>query len=107
MRVKLRLVALVVPLAAVAAGCGATGGGTARAARVPDVTYEPLDAAEDALDANGLRYDAVGGGVFGIVVRSHWTVCRQVPAGGTLARQVTLYVARDCTSPPSDRDEDD
>jgi hypothetical protein len=97
MRVKLRLLALVVPLAAAAAGCGVVSE-TRRPARVPDVTYEPLDAAEDTLDAEGLRYDAVGGGLFGIVVRSHWTVCRQVPTEGTLARHVTLYVARDCAS---------
>lgn len=95
MRVKLRLAALLLPIAVVAAACGAVGRPT-RAARVPDVTGEPLDAAEHTLDADGLRYDAVGGGLFGIVVRSHWTVCTQVPAGGTLARHVTLYVARDC-----------
>ena len=72
------------------------------------MTLEPLDAAEDALDARALRYDVAGGGLFGIVVRSRWTVCNQVPAGGTLARHVTLYVARSCAAEPSsDRDEDE
>ncbi len=74
-------------------GCGSSG---RTAARVPDVTQQPLDAAQDALDAEGLRYDTVGGGLFGIVVRSHWTVCSQEPRAGTVAEQVTLYVARDC-----------
>jgi len=97
MRMKLRPISLVLPLAAVAAGCGVVGG-PAHAVRVPDVTGEPLDAAEDTLDTRGLGYDTRGGGLFGIVIRSHWTVCSQVPAGGTLARQVTLYVARECAS---------
>ncbi len=99
--------ALPLPLAAVvlAAGCGSP---TRRTALVPDVTREPLDAAENAPDARDLRYDVVGGGLFGIVVRSHWTVCKQVPLGGTLGRHVTLSVARSCTSPePSDWDEDE
>ncbi len=77
-------------------GCGSSSG---PAAKVPDVTQQPLDAAADALEAKGLRYDTVGGGLFGIVVRSHWTVCRQAPRSGTLARHVTLYVARHCAEP--------
>jgi hypothetical protein len=60
------------------------------------VTMEPLNAAEDDLDAKGLSYDTVGGGLFGIIARSHWTVCKQVPAAGRRAGHVTLYVARDC-----------
>jgi hypothetical protein len=87
---------LAIPLLAVAVGCGAS---SRRAAPVPDVTLEPLNAAEDALDARGLGYRAVGGGTFGIVVRSHWTVCKQVPKPGTRARNVTLFVARACPAP--------
>jgi hypothetical protein len=90
--------AAMLPLLVVAAGCGSS---SRRAAPVPDVTLEPLNAAEDTLDAAGLGYRAVGGGAFGIVVRSHWTVCRQAPKPGTRAPSVTLYVARACppTSP--------
>jgi beta-lactam-binding protein with PASTA domain len=77
----------------VAVGCGSS---SRRAAPVPDVTLEPLNAAEDTLDAHGLGYNAVGGGAFGIVVRSHWTVCKQVPEAGIRSRSVTLYVARAC-----------
>ncbi len=63
---------------------------------MPDVTLEPLNSAEDTLDASGLSYTAVGGGAFGIVVRSHWIVCKQVPRAGERTRSVTLYVARTC-----------
>ena len=76
---------------------------------MPDVTLQPLNAAEDTLDAKGLGYQAVGGGLFGIVVRSHWMVCRQSPRPGLPARSVTLYVARSCAAPPypvPDRDDD-
>ena len=64
-------------LALLLAGCGST-----EPKAVPDVSGRSLDVAEDTLDRAGLRYDAVGGGAFGIVVRSHWTVCKQNPAPG-------------------------
>jgi len=76
------------------AACGST-----RAKAVPDVTGEQLGSAEDTLDAAGLRYRTVGGGTFGIVVRSRWTVCRQSPAPKARAKSVTLFVARSCTVP--------
>jgi hypothetical protein len=94
---RMRALAIVPVLALVlllATGCGSSS--PRPAARVPDVTMKSLDAAEDELDAAGLEYDAKGGGLFGIVVRSHWTVCRQEPAAGLKARHVTLYVARHC-----------
>ena len=78
------------------AGASACGG---HATAVPDVTGERLDAAEDALDAAGLRYRTVGGGTFGIVIRSRWIVCRQSPAPKRVARSVTLFVARSCSVP--------
>jgi beta-lactam-binding protein with PASTA domain len=74
--------------------CTACGG--ARARPVPNVAGLRLDVAENALDAKDFRYRAVGGGAFGIVVRSHWIVCRQRPAERTEATSVTLYVARSC-----------
>lgn len=73
------------------AGCGAT-----KPTAVPDVVGQRLDAAQATLDATGLRYETIGGGALGIVVRSHWTVCRQTPAPGTKARSVTLFAARSC-----------
>jgi hypothetical protein len=78
----------------VTAACGST-----RAKAVPNVTGEQLNAAEDSLDAAGLRYHTVGGGTFGIIVRSRWTVCRQAPAPTTRAKMVTLFVARSCNVP--------
>ena len=75
------------------AGCGAT---VPKA--VPDVTGQRLDMAQDTLDATGLRYSTVGGGAFGIVVRSHWVVCRQTPRARARATSVTLYVGRVCPS---------
>lgn len=76
-----------------------TGCGAARARPAPNVVGERLDAAEDTLDAEGLRYQAVGGGTFGIVVRSHWIVCRQQPAAPSTTTSVTLVVGRSC--PPA------
>lgn len=83
------MIGLVLPL-------GATACGSTRAAAVPDVKGERLDAAESNLDASGLRYHVVGGGAFGIVVRSHWLVCRQSPRPPATAVSVTLYVERAC-----------
>lgn len=88
--------ATIVVLSAVAlAGCGS---GSSSPKRVPDVVGLNLKAAEDELDSRDLRYDAIGGGTFGIVVRSRWQVCRQRPAGGKRAAKVILYVARACTA---------
>jgi hypothetical protein len=76
------------------AGCGSS---STEPKRVPNVVGMNLKAAEDRLDGRGLRYEAVGGGTFGIVVRSRWAVCRQRPVAGKRAERVTLYVARTCT----------
>jgi hypothetical protein len=76
-----------------------TACGTGRVRPAPNVTGERLDAAENTLDAEGLRYRAVGGGAFGIVVRSHWTVCRQRPAAPAETTSVTLVVGRSCPVP--------
>lgn len=88
------IVLSAVSLLVFAAGCASSDHGTT--ARVPNVTMEPLNAAEDELDTRGLAYDVVGGGLFGVIVRSHWTVCKQAPAGGRRSAHVTLYVARNC-----------
>jgi beta-lactam-binding protein with PASTA domain len=80
--------------AALVLACAACGG--ARARPVPNVAGLRLDVAENTLDAKSFRYRTIGGGVFGIVVRSHWIVCRQRPSGRTEAKSVTLFVARSC-----------
>ena len=65
---------------------------------VPNVTGQELDHAEATLRAGGLHYKVFGGGVFGVVVASDWTVCSQKPSGGTKASSVNLVVARSCSS---------
>ena len=70
-----------------------------RPATVPEVTGERLDVAENTLDAAGLHYHAVGGGAFGIILPSRWTVCREIPGPGALATEVTLVVEHSC--PPA------
>ncbi len=87
-----RIAAIAIAALALA-GCGS---GPSEPKRVPSVVGMNLKAAEDRLDDRGLRYEAVGGGTFGIVVRSRRAVCRQRPAAGKLAANVTLYVARAC-----------
>jgi hypothetical protein len=82
--------ALVIALAALLAGCG----GTAQPKRVPNVRGERLDVAEARLDARGLDWEEVGGGTFGVVVRSHWYVREQIPAPGRKATTVRLVVER-------------
>ena len=84
---------------AIAVAAFLTGCGSAHARPVPDVTGERLNVAEDRLDAVGLRYEASGGGLFGVVVRSNWTVCRQSPAPRRKATSVLLSVARSCWIP--------
>jgi beta-lactam-binding protein with PASTA domain len=81
------------------AGCG-----KASPKAVPDVTGRQLDAAEASLDGLGLRHSVVGGGSFGVAVRSNWQVCEQHPSPGITASEVKLVVARSCDLvPPSSR----
>ena len=72
-------VSIVVLAALVLAGCGSK---TVESKPLPDLVGMNLRAAEDDLDSRGLDHDAVGGGSFGIVVRSNWQVCRQEPVAG-------------------------
>ena len=74
----------------------ACGGQAPRVQRIPDVRGERLDVAEARLRDRGLDYEELGGGTFGIFVRSHWEVCDQHPRPGTHGRKVQLIVDRDC-----------
>lgn len=93
MRVKSSLASAVSVLAL--AGCGSSEPKT-----VPDLRHERLDVAEERLDGLGLEYEEVGGGAFGIIVRSEWEVCRQEPAPGKKATTVRLIVDRYCPPEP-------
>ena len=87
----MRLAALIL-VTALVAGCGGAG----RPKRVPDVRGERLDLAEARLEARGLRWEEIGGGAFGVIVRSNWYVDEQIPKPGKRATTVRLVVERGC-----------
>jgi hypothetical protein len=91
-RVNPRVRYLLPLLALILAGCG----GRPEPKRVPDLRGERLDFAEDRLDALGLEWEEFGGGNLGILVRSRWVVCAQIPAPGKRATTVRLVVDRWC-----------
>lgn len=86
---------IAVLTALVLAGCGSR---SVESKPLPDLVGMNLRAAEETLDSRGLDHDAIGGGSFGIIVRSNWRVCRQDPVAGKTAKGVTVYVARRCTA---------
>ena len=87
-------------MAATLAGVGLLAAGCGHEPhRVPNVTGERLDVAQEELESAGLGYDTEGGGAFGVVVRSHWIVCRQQPKAGAVAVSVRLIVDRSCPTP--------
>jgi hypothetical protein len=79
---------------AVDEGSSSNSNSSGGAERVPDLVGERLDVAEDELDGLGIRYEEIGGGTFGIVVRSNWEVCETRPKSGARADSVKLIVAR-------------
>ena len=98
---EILVAALVVGAAAAAAGAVLAGiGGPAEPKVVPRVVGQRLDVAVANMDAHGLSHRTVGGGTFGVVVRSHWQVCSQVPRPGMKAAEVKLIVERACPSVP-------
>jgi hypothetical protein len=50
---------------------------------LPNLVGERLDVAERKLKQQGITFKEVGGGLFGIVVRSNWEVCETDPGAGT------------------------
>jgi hypothetical protein len=82
--------ALLIAFVALLAGCGET----AEPRRVPNVRYERLDVAEARLDARGIGWEEIGGGTFGVIVRSNWYVSEQIPKPGAKATTVKLVVER-------------
>jgi hypothetical protein len=66
---------------------------------VPNLLGKRLDVAENTLHEAGLTYKEIGGGLFGIVVRSGWTVCETEPAPEAAIKaggRVKLIVSRSC-----------
>jgi beta-lactam-binding protein with PASTA domain len=90
------LVSLLLVVAA--AACG-----SAEPKLVPGVTGLDLRTAEARLDARGIDHAVSGGGTFGVLLRSRWQVCEQIPAGGAMASEVALVVERSCSRVPATR----
>ena len=66
---------------------------TAKAKTVPKVTNLSLPAAERKLRKDGIGYKTKGGGIFGIVIKSDWGVCGQIPSAGSRVKgKVELIV---------------
>jgi hypothetical protein len=71
----------------------------ARQTTVPNMIGERLDVAKDELREVGLRSRVIGGGTFGVIVESNWTVCQTEPGAGAGAQKgdrVELIVDRAC-----------
>jgi beta-lactam-binding protein with PASTA domain len=73
-------------------GCGGADG------PVPDVTGKRLDVAKSELKDAGFDTEEIGGGTFGIVAESNWTVCETEPGPGESGGgKVKLIVDRECS----------
>ena len=82
---------ILLALVGVVAGCGAAQ------APVPNVVGERLDVAKSAMGDAGYDTESLGGGTFGVVDESNWTVCETRPgAGATDSGMVKLVVDRTC-----------
>jgi hypothetical protein len=65
--------------------------------KVPVLAGKRLDVAEILLQQRGLRWREVGGGFFGILVKSNWVVCSTLPRRGSTVgahARITLIVDR-------------
>jgi beta-lactam-binding protein with PASTA domain len=92
MKLLVRCVACLVLSAALAA-CGGED------AVMPDMTAKRLDIALSDLERAGYgdEPEVLGGGMFGVVDESNWTVCDQAPApGDTVTSTPRLTVDRSC-----------
>ena len=81
------------------AGCGESDEGAQSATVMPEVVGQQLDAALTAIEDAGFEddVDVGGGGMFGVVDESNWTVCDQTPAAGaSITDAPQLAVDRSC-----------
>jgi hypothetical protein len=74
------------------------GCGSGEPSAMPDVTGKQLDVAKSDIEraGHGGDIEIVGGGLFGVVNESNWTVCEQTPAGGADISNPRLVVEREC-----------
>lgn len=86
--------------------CGSSSSSEAPAV-MPDVVGARLDVAKSDLAVAGVDEDnieVVGGGMFGVVVESNWTVCEQSPSAGEPASDVRVVVDRECPGDDGEAD---
>lgn len=87
------LTILLVVAALFVTGCGSS----TPAQPVPDLVGERLDVAKSAAEDAGYDTEELGGGTFGIVVESNWTVCETDPPAGQIGSgTIRLIVDRSC-----------
>ncbi len=77
-------------------GGQATTAASKTSKHVGNYVGQRLDVAESDAEEAGINVKVLGGGTFGVVVPSHWTVCKQEPSSGATANRVKLIVAREC-----------
>jgi hypothetical protein len=70
--------------------------GEANLRTIPALQGKRLDVAEELAKEARVPYKIIGGGLFGVIVTSDWTVCEQSPPAGALAARVKLVIARSC-----------
>ena len=85
-------------LGSLLAGCASSGNGETAETPMPLVTGLQLDVALSEIEAAGFsnEVEIVGGGTFGVVNESNWTVCEQSPAAGQALANPLLTVDREC-----------
>lgn len=84
---------------------GLTGCGSGEDTLMPDVLGLQVDVALSDIERAGFtdEVELVGGGLFGVVDESNWTVCEQEPVGGqTVSSAPRLTVDRSCGSDDPD-----
>lgn len=70
-----------------------------KAMQTPDEIGKRLDLVENNLTEAGLTFKVIGGGLFGVVERSNWTVCETEPAAGSPLKsdvRIKLIIKRSC-----------
>jgi hypothetical protein len=91
--------ALIVPAASIMLAATLSACGSDEPAVMPDVTTRRLDIALSDIEKAGFEdeVEVLGGGTFGILDESNWTVCDQEPAAGDdLSTAPRLVVDRAC-----------
>jgi hypothetical protein len=67
--------------------------------QTPDEIGKRLDLVENNLSEEGLSFKVIGGGLFGVVEKSNWTVCETEPSPGSPIQSgvhIKLIVKRSC-----------